>query len=87
MRARSAPFATLEAVQQAVRARIADARARMSRLSCAKGLHARATLRFGPEDGGTDKRRVTYRAYPGVGRLTGGRAITGWEKQAGTVGA
>ncbi|MBX3180208.1 MAG: right-handed parallel beta-helix repeat-containing protein [Candidatus Hydrogenedentes bacterium] len=80
-----APFATLEAVQKAVRARIADAPRQNVTVVLREGTYTLAEpLRFGPEDGGTDKRRVTYRAYPGESVVfSGGRAITGWEKQAG----
>ena len=82
---RERPFATFEAARSAVRKRIAAGLDRDVLVLIRGGTYERArTLVFGPEDSGTEKHGITYRAYPGeTVVLSGGRRIRGWQRGPG----
>ena len=73
------PFRTLPRAQRAVRA--ADRTADATVILHGGTYRLDGPLVFGPEDGGTGSRRVTWKAAPGeIPVLNGGRKITGWAK-------
>jgi hypothetical protein len=77
----SAPFATLERAQTAVRAvRVAGLPTNGVAVTIRGGTYRRtSTLTLTSADSGTANSPVVWRAYPGeMVRLTGGRTVTGW---------
>ena len=75
------PFATIAHARDALRARIAEGLSTDLTLSIRGGTY-RITepIVFSPEDGGNDRFRVTYAAFPGEEPIiSGGRVITGWK--------
>lgn len=81
------PFATVGRARDAVRAKIAAGLHEDLTVLIRGGVYAqKETLRFGPEDSGTETHAITYAAYPGEKVvLSGGRTITGWQKGPGNV--
>lgn len=77
-----APFASLAAARDAVRAKIAGGQKRDITVLLREGNYALAgPVVFGPEDSGAEKLHITYKAYPGESvLLSGGRTIAGWVK-------
>lgn len=80
-----APFATLGAARDAVRDKLAGEHQDNIVVLLREGVYRiEEAVAFGPEDGGRKQQRVTYRAYPEeTAVVSGGRAITGWEKGEG----
>jgi len=75
------PFATLERARDELRkVRAAGGLAEGATVSVREGAYCLTeTLRFGPEDSGTDEAPVVFRAYEGEHpTLVGGRAVTGF---------
>ena len=74
-----APFATVHAAQQAVRAGHGDLKSDVT-IFLREGVYTlTAPLHFDASDGGDKEYRVTYAAYPGESaQLSGGRIITDW---------
>ena len=81
------PFATLARVKAAAGQRIAAGLKNDLVVMIREGTYELGeTLLFGPEDSGTEKHSVTYRAYAGEKVvLSGGRRVTGWRPAAGGV--
>jgi hypothetical protein len=81
------PFATLTAARDAVRQRIAAGLKQNVTVRIHAGTYTQAeTLRFGPQDSGTDEHSVTYAAMPGEEVvLSGGRKIAGWKRAQGQI--
>lgn len=77
----SAPFATLQRAQQAVRALVRKGLEQSVCVYLEGGVYAlRTPLRFGPEDSGTESCAIYWRARPGARALiSGGRALTNWQ--------
>lgn len=77
-----APFASLTAAQDAVRVAIADGLRKNITVVLREGTYQITDpISFGPEDSGTEKRRITYKAYPGERvLLSGGKTISDWEQ-------
>jgi len=82
-----APFATLAKARDAVRKKVASELTDNVLVLIRGGSYPQAeTLRFGPEDSGTDKFSITYAASSGEKViLSGGRKITGWKKGPGAI--
>lgn len=79
------PFATLKQAKRAVAQRVAAGLNQdVVVMICGGTYELDETLVFGPEDSGTEKHSITYRAYPGENVvLSGGRRVTGWRPAAG----
>jgi hypothetical protein len=77
----ASPLATLAGAQQAVRQRIAAGLAGDLVVTIRGGTYELSEpLVFGPEDSGSDKFSITYRAAPGHNVVvSGGSQITGWK--------
>ncbi len=77
------PFATLSEARDAVRALAAKGLKENVAVHVRGGTYCiTEPVVFGPEDGGTDKFRVTYAASRGEKPvISGGRAIRGWKAQ------
>ena len=77
------PFATLPRARDAVRAKIAKGLEAGVLVLVRGGVYRVAEpVVFGPEDGGTGNRAVTYAAWPGeTPVLSGGRAIAAWKAE------
>jgi len=75
------PFASLARARDAVRRRIAAGLQGDVTVWLRGGTyHVAEPIVFGPEDGGTDKFRITYTACAGEKPvISGGRPITGWK--------
>ena len=81
------PWATLGWAQEAVRRKVAVGLT-ADLTVCVRGgtYELPQTLRFGPEDGGTQGHAVTWAAWPGeTVVLSGGRRIAGWHKGDGPI--
>ncbi|MBM3501487.1 MAG: hypothetical protein FJX74_22765, partial [Armatimonadetes bacterium] len=73
------PFATLHRAQQAVRAAVAKGLTEDVTVFVLGGRYELTEpLRFGPEDGGTERHSVTWRAIESA-IVSGGRPIEGWK--------
>ena len=75
------PLATLDRVRQLVRARIAKGLTEPITVQIRGGEYELdKTVVFGPEDSGTKKCPITYRAYPGEKPIfTGAKRLTNWK--------
>lgn len=83
----SSPFRTIARAQQAVRQLIAGGMAADVTVYLRGGIYPQTdTLRFDERDSGRDGWQVSYRSMAGeTPVLRGGIAVTGWEKQDGSV--
>lgn len=83
------PFATLARARDAVRKRIAAGLTGGVTVLIRGGTYELPeTLKFGPEDSGTDEHAVTYAAYPDEKVvISGGRRISGWKSGDGGMWA
>ena len=81
------PFATVARARDAVREKVTAGLDHNTLVLIRGGTYQQAeTLTFGPQDSGTDKFSITYAAQPGEKVvLSGGRAISGWQKGEGQV--
>jgi hypothetical protein len=82
-----APFATLGRARDAVRKLVSAGLTRNILVVIRGGRYEQTeTLRFGPEDSGTEKCSITYAASPGEKVvLSGGRRIIGWKKRSSEI--
>jgi hypothetical protein len=82
-----APFATLARARDAVREKIAAGLDKDILVSIHGGVYPQTeALSFGPADSGTENHAVTYASAPGEQVvLSGGRAISGWQKGSGEI--
>lgn len=81
------PLASIAGARDAIRALRADGFAGPVRVQIRGGTYyIPETVRFGPEDSGTEDAPITYEAYPGeVPELVGGRRISGLTAGEGGV--
>ena len=80
------PFATVARAQEAVRLKLAAPGPDITVLLRGGRYQLPSPLVFGPQDGGTGTRSVTYAAYPGEAPvISGGRRITGWKRGEGNL--
>ncbi len=78
----SRPFSTLQRAQEAVRVKVAAGLMQDVDVVIREGVYSLTRpLVFGPEDCGSGRFKITYKAFPGERPvISGGRAITGWRK-------